>query len=165
MSSVVVTSAPASAAGGAARGVAQGQAQAQTGARDSIRASADIALRRALPPAVQRAEGAANFAGVAPTNFVGCYQVINAASWPQPLPPWFGIFSDSAPHVRLIRPGVAQRPVIGRWQNVSPTSITVTLDSSSTTSFTLTQIGTEIFATPTSPPATQVRVLRHSCAL
>jgi hypothetical protein len=172
---VVATAAPASAAGAGARGgvrgqtAAQGQvgAQAQTGARqpalDSARATADIALRRALPPAVQRAEATSGFAGVAP-NFLGCYQVVDSTAWPRALPVRFAITADSA-RVRLVRPGVDQRPVIGRWQTSSPSSAAITLDGASTPSFTLTQMGIEVVATTPSAPTVRVRLLRPGCAL
>jgi hypothetical protein len=170
LSSVVVPAAPASAAGAGGRGGQQGQsgqAQRQAGQRqpivlDSVRTTADIAFRRALPPAVQRAEGSANFASVAP-SFVGCYQVVDSVAWQRSLPVWFAIAPDSA-RVHLVRPGVEQRPVIGRWQNVSPTSIAITLDGSNTASFTLTQTGTEIVATTPNAPTVRLRVLRPSCA-
>ena len=161
VSSVAATAAPASAVAGGARSSARGGAAGQTAAREPARdsARADIAFRRALPLAMQRAEGAPNF-----TNLVGCYQLVDSASWPRALPLGFMIAPDSA-RVYLVRPNVDQRSAIGRWQNTGPQSAAITLDGSNTTSFTLTQIGPEVFATLASAPDSRMRVVRSSCAL
>jgi hypothetical protein len=160
LSSVVAPAAPATALGAAARSASRGAAANQTAAREPVRdsARADIALRRPLPLAMQRAEAASSFA-----NFLGCYQVVDSTTWPAPLPVRFEMVRDSD-RVHLIRPGVEQRPAIGRWQNTGSQSAAITLDGSNTASFTLTQIGTEVLATPASAPSVRLRVLRSSCA-
>jgi len=162
LSSVVATAAPASAVGAGARSRVGGGVAGQTGSREPSRgdsARADIALRRPLPLALQRAEGAPSF-----ESFLGCYQVVDSTEWPRLLPVSFAMVRDSA-RVHLIRPGAEQRPAIGRWQSSGPVSASITLDGSNAASFTLTQVGTDVFATPASAPGVRLRVLRSSCGL